>query len=245
MPSLVRYRGFYEAFAGVAVDKYLLRVLFTGYVPSKDEVGFQMREELIDSKPLFFGTNLCMMSSNRVSKEIAMRRITVGIAVALITFVLGISGAGAWNFIALETPPKSISYPTIVGDTFTPSQANSVAEQEIRELYRQYDIAQNQHDVEFFERIETDSFVLTYRSGDTLTRAKAIEALKRGGKGITYSNDDLNIQLHGDVAIVTGQITARHSSNEGGYSSHWRWVDLLKNNNGRWQIMSTTQIDNH
>jgi len=174
-----------------------------------------------------------------------MRRIVPGIAATLITFMLGSFTADVWNFIAEEpaTEPVSYYFEPLVDPTT--AKANYVAETEIRELYRQYDIAQTRHDIEFFERTETETFLLTYKSGDTLTRAGAIEALRSSGTGITYTNDDLNIQLHGDVAIVTGRMIAKHGNDkEGGYTSEWRWVDLLKNNNGRWQILSTTQIDN-
>lgn len=171
-----------------------------------------------------------------------MRRCSFEVAVVLFTFVVGISAAGVGKYFIRNPAAHNCKQSPLrlpaTGDV------NPTAEAEIRELYRQYDIAQTRHDAEFFKRTETDTFVLTYRSGHSVTRAEAIEALNKDQSGTEYSTDDLNIQLHGDVAIVTGRMTAKHGNDqEGGFSSQWRWVDLLKNNSGRWQIMSTTQID--
>jgi ketosteroid isomerase-like protein len=176
-------------------------------------------------------------------KETFMRHTALRVAIALTTFAAGSSAAGVWHLIS-PSPAAGTARRDARPEWSLAIASSHGDEREILELYRQYEIAQTAHDAAFFERTEADSFILTYQSGGTLNRTQAIEALGRWPKDIKYTNDELNIQLHGDVAVVTGRMTARHGDGEtGGATSQWQWVDLLKKRAGRWQILSTTQID--
>jgi ketosteroid isomerase-like protein len=167
-------------------------------------------------------------------EEAGMRRITLHAAIALITFLVGISIAGAWR----PFDPKPTSRTIPLRAELKPVSAD---EEEIHELYRQYAVAQTKHDVSFFERAEADSFVLTYTNGESLTRAQAIAYMKTWDKSIKYSNAVLDIQLYGDVAIVKGEMTATYPGSVDG--SQWRYLDMLMRRDGDWQILSTTQIN--
>jgi ketosteroid isomerase-like protein len=170
-----------------------------------------------------------------------MCRITLRAAVALMTFLVGISVAGAWKSLGLKPAPETTPLRVELKPVAVPGTSHSAVEEEIHELYRQYAVAQTRHDASFFERTEAESFVLTYTSGDTLTRAEAIAYMKTWDKNIKYSNDVLQIELYGDVAIVEGQMTATYPDSD--YSSRWRSLDVLMRRDGYWQILSTTQIN--
>jgi len=55
-----------------------------------------------------------------------------------------------------------------------------------------------------------------------------------------YMSDDLDVQLYGDAAVVTGRMTATHQRQ--GYEYSWRWIHMFARRNGQWQILSTTQV---
>jgi len=100
-----------------------------------------------------------------------MRGITVYSAIALSTFVLGTSITKAWNLF-LKVPRFDSS------SSVTGAMPTSEVEQELFEIARQYDIAQTNQDAAFFEKLETDNFILTYADGSTLTRAQDIALMK-------------------------------------------------------------------
>lgn len=181
------------------------------------------------------------MSSNKVLKEIFMRRISIGVAVALITFVLGSSTSAFWNIITGGPHSSVISYSYQHSAPRSSDIPDSIGEAEIHELYRQYAIAQTNHDAAFFERVEADTFILTSRYDGTRTRAQAIEAMHTWSKDVQYSNRVLDIQLFGDTAFVKMEMETTYPTTE--YGSNWRWVDVLKKQNGSWQILSSTEID--
>jgi hypothetical protein len=179
----------------------------------------------------------------KLPKEAFMSRLILHAAAALVTCSAGLSAAHLWHSPrpprAPKAPPAALSEPVAAARA-----AERLAEQEIREIIRQYDIAQTRHDVGFFEKTEADSFLLTYADGATQTRSQAIASMLSWDKDIEYTSDDLRVQLYGDaVAVVTGRMTATRAGRESEYGQQWRWIDLFVRRDGRWQIISTAQID--
>ena len=168
-----------------------------------------------------------------------MRRIALRFAVALITFILGVALASGWHSLR-KSSTVDLPIPDAEGKLeYTSNISSSDADRELVEIYRQYASAQTKHDVAFFERVETEGFILFDRYGRSLTRTEDIELLKGLDPNTNYSQDDLKVQVYGDGAIVTGRMTASFS--RGGQYS-WPWIDVCVKRNGRWQILSTTQL---
>lgn len=159
-----------------------------------------------------------------------MRRITVQIATALITFIVGISAAGTWSLFSNNPTPE------IAGAN------NHRAEQEILAIMRQYDVAQTRLDASFFEQIEADNFTVTLRSGRTLTKAQVIAFMKTWDGKTKFAHEDLHVQFYGDAAIVTGWMTATDMVEGNQYFRRWKSIYLFIKLDGRWQILSTTQV---
>jgi ketosteroid isomerase-like protein len=76
-----------------------------------------------------------------------------------------------------------------------------------------------------------------------MTRAEDIAAMLASPKDARYTTDDIRVQFYGNTAIVTGCMTATHTGIHDSYGLRWRWIDLFLKHNGRWQIISTTQVD--
>lgn len=170
-----------------------------------------------------------------------MRR-SLHVAVALATYLLGLSAAGLRE--AARTPPAPTPRVTLQeGFARAPSgEPAAAAEREIREIIRRYDLAQSRHDAAFFREIEADGFVLMQADGRALTRDEAIADMLTWPKDLEYTSGDVEVRVYGDVAVVTSRCTARRL---GSGDALWqgRWLDLFVRHSGRWQILSTAAID--
>jgi hypothetical protein len=163
-----------------------------------------------------------------------MRKLVLRLVIACSTFSAGIFLTNVWNSLA-RADGQTIQIP--VADY---ARAVSPAETELLSIYRDYGGAQTRHDSAFFERVEADNFILFRPDGTSLSRTEDIDFLNSFPTDITYQDEDLNIKIYGDAAIVTGRMTANYS---GGFSHSWRWIDVCVRHGGRWRIQSTTQLD--
>jgi hypothetical protein len=174
-------------------------------------------------------------------EEIVMHRITLYVAIAFITFIIGISAESAWNLkpTAEAAMVKEGVYSRPVAASSRLKAEEKIAREELVEIMRQYDIAQSKHDAAFFKRLEADSFTLT-AYGRTYTLAEDLALMQSLGNSTIYTSDDLDVQPYGDAAVVTGRMTATHLRAGDEYS--WRWIHMFIKRNGQWQILSTTQV---
>jgi ketosteroid isomerase-like protein len=162
-----------------------------------------------------------------------MRKLVLHLAIACGTFGLSVFLSSIWNW----PRPADIPIQTVYVRDADPIVSKT--EPGLVEIYRDYASAQTKHDIAFFERVEGDDFILFSR-GKAFSRAEAIQWLKSLPTNIVYKLEDLNVEIHGNAAVVTGRMTATYRD---GYSSSWRWIDVCVRRGGRWQIQSTTQID--
>jgi len=166
-----------------------------------------------------------------------MRRITLYFATALFTFIVGTSFGRTWNSL-FGKPLFDESTSGSEGESgHLPSSA---VEQELLEIERQYDIAQTNQDAAFFEKLETNNFILTFADGSTLTKTQDIALMKSWDPRIKFVSDDLRVRTFGNAAILSGRTTEISPT---GDRNSWRWLDLFVKRDGRWQILSTTDVD--
>jgi ketosteroid isomerase-like protein len=169
-----------------------------------------------------------------------MHRIILRIGVTLVTFIVGVSLTGAWNFLFGTSSRDGSALGAEEALSCPPSDSPASDTQELRKIYDQYAVAQTEHDATFFEQNEAEDFILFEPYGKNLSRTEDIELLRTLDPQTKYTIDDLHVQLRGDAAVVTGRMTATFPSG-GSYS--WPWIDVCVRRNGRWQILSTTQVN--
>ena len=168
-----------------------------------------------------------------------MRRMKTYFVAALLTFIVGITVTKAWNVLrsfGVESSASGLERNLSIPVPKPPAEV----EGELLEIARQYDNAQTSHDAAFFERIETDDFVLTYADGSSITRAQDIALMKTWDPNTKFVSDDLQVQVFGKAAIMSGRMTEITPT---GSRASWRWLDLFVKRDGRWQIQSTVQTD--
>lgn len=157
-----------------------------------------------------------------------MRRLILHVALALLTLTTGIFATRGWNFL---------------GQRFAPEATTSQAEKEMLEIERQYDIAQTQIDIAFFEKIEADDFKLITKDGATFTKAQTIAPMKNWKRETQFTSDDLHVEVYGNTALVTGRMTATKIGEGNKGRMQLRWLDIFVKRNGRWQLLNTVQLE--
>ena len=170
-----------------------------------------------------------------------MCRFVLYSVVALMTFVGGISAdVAVKSFSAFLPSEMTLNANAGLNPT---TSARTSAEQEILNIMRQYDVAQTQLDASFFEKIQADSFVVTLRNGSVLTKTQVIALMKTWDGKTEFRHEDLDIQIYGDTAIVTGWMIARPLGEQGSDFARWRSIYVFVNRDRGWQIISTTQVN--
>lgn len=161
-----------------------------------------------------------------------MRRLLAHLAIAFCTFGISVFLTNICNWFSNEKIPAQavrIS-PTISG----------AGDTELLRIYEEYAAAQTRHDRAFFERVESDDFVLFYSDGRRYSRSADLDLLNSSPTEIVYEIENLSIQTFGNAAVVSGRMTATYKDK---YQHSWRWVDVCRKKDGQWQIVSTTQFD--
>jgi hypothetical protein len=163
-----------------------------------------------------------------------MPRLALRVAVALLTFLIGLCAAGLRGDAVKDCCAKASSPAAFSSD--------AAEEAEVLSLMRQYAEAQTRHDESFFERAEADGYTVYMRGGGTLNKSQVIAMMKGWDLRTAYTHEELRVQLVGDVAIVTGWMRATRTD-DATYCNRWKSVYLLRKSGGRWQILSATQAN--
>jgi ketosteroid isomerase-like protein len=54
-----------------------------------------------------------------------------------------------------------------------------------------------------------------------------------------FTQDDYNVKVIGDAAIVTGRSTVKGTRDGKDWNGQERWTDMFVRRNGRWQAVAT------
>ena len=136
----------------------------------------------------------------------------------------------------------------VVGCSFANGQtstANSTKkgdpdEEAIKQLERDWDIADTKGDTAALDRILASDYVQINLNGASETKAQRLNSLK--SKERTFESKTINemrIQLLGNVAVVYGLSTVKSTLQGKDTSGQYRWTDVLVKRNGQWQALTT------
>jgi ketosteroid isomerase-like protein len=150
------------------------------------------------------------------------RLLTVIVAM----FMLGLSAFG-------QTPDHAFGQ--------TPDQKNkrdaNVA-RELRNLVRQWDDVDVKGDAAALDRLLAREF--TFVGGQT--KAQYLASVKNLPPELTIESalsTDLEVQVYGNTAIVTGLDTIKGKNKGQLYTNKWLYMDVWINRGGRWQCVKT------
>ena len=163
-----------------------------------------------------------------------MRRLFINATVSVITFVSSII---LTNVAKPTIEPVVAPLPVIIS---MPDESPSEDEMEIRQIFRDYGPAQTRHDRKFFERVEAEEFMLFSSGEKPLTRSEDIKSMNEEPLTDRYELNIIDIKFYDDSAVVNSVMTVLHSD---GDTISWPNIDVCVKRNGRWQILSTSQLD--
>ena len=160
-----------------------------------------------------------------------MRKLFLYMSIASITFFMSLG-----IMTLFDSPPLTTT--TVVVHTSQPEQHVNPDEQILREIYREYGPAQTNHDRAFFERVESDRFILFDRDRN-LNREEAIRGMESWPRDTVYQREVESIRFIGSGAVVIMRMHARSNIEVDSYRS----VDVWIKDGDRWQILSTTELE--
>ena len=121
-----------------------------------------------------------------------------------------------------------------------PAQVNR-DEQTLRRLEDEWLGSYLRGDKETFDRIVADDFTSTDESARFRNKAQEREVIQAAPSNIKASltNEDLQIRIYGDNAVVTGRIVSRvQLSGQPEISFQSRFTDTLLKRRERWQVVA-------
>lgn len=160
-----------------------------------------------------------------------MRKLFLHLLIAATMFWFGLGVTNVVRFFRVAPAPPSENQTRQLDVVYLGPD-----EKQLLQIYNEYGPAQTNHDRAFFERVESDRFVL-FRDDRNLTREEDIREMESWQMGPVYDSDVESIRILGDTAVVTGRMQARFKNGE--YQS-WSFVDVCIRNGNSWQILSTT-----
>ena len=120
------------------------------------------------------------------------------------------------------------------------AQAPGTVERELTVLENAWSTADVQRDSSFLNRLFADEYVSTDDEGGVRTKAEDIAIVASGEWQMTsFRLTDLRIQVHGNVAVVTGLNTNAGTWHGRDASGEYRFTDVFVRREGRWQCVAT------
>ena len=164
-----------------------------------------------------------------------MKKWFLRVLVALLAFTFSVVLTGVLRFFfgggpAMDRPFAVESRPFM---DFSDDHA------QIASIYNQYGEAQTRHDRAFFERVETENFVL-FSGSQRLTRDEDLQWLEGQPTDIGYDVRINHIKVFGNSAVARGRMLITYGD---GGTAEWPFIDVLIKRGNTWQIQSTTASD--
>jgi ketosteroid isomerase-like protein len=120
----------------------------------------------------------------------------------------------------------------------TKVSAAADAEQQVRDLERQFEAAILHGELAFFERVLAPEFTHTSQNGKHRNRDEWLANHKAGESPYDSLNTDgLSVRVYGPTAIVTGKIAPKGRSSSGApIEGAYRFIHTWINHGGNWQV---------
>ena len=94
-------------------------------------------------------------------------------------------------------------------------------------------------DFETLDLIYSDSFIFSHSTGDVETKSEWLTTLRKGDPFTSRRVDQIEVELHDDVAVTQGRIHAISDSNDPRWREYSIWyIRVYAREEGRWQLLS-------
>jgi ketosteroid isomerase-like protein len=117
--------------------------------------------------------------------------------------------------------------------------AMTSVEQTLIELEKAWNAAFLRKDLAALERIMADDIVIVYGDGSRATKAKDLAGLGKGEQVTTSTQDEFQVRVYGDAAVVMSRLTSTGIREGKRFSAQFRYIDVFEKRDGRWQCTMT------
>lgn len=109
------------------------------------------------------------------------------------------------------------------------------AEEEIRSLENERNVAILNGDAAALDRMTADDYTFITLRGELRTKSEIVKGFRSGSfKYESRQISDLNIRVYGNTAVVTGRSNQKGVENGKDYSGDYRFTRMYVRQNGRW-----------
>ena len=160
-----------------------------------------------------------------------MNKLFIRLLVAFIAFSLSMVLTGFKKFLTLDPPAP------VIPVAATQLRSFAADESQICQIYAEYGPAQMRQDREFFERVETEDFIL-FVGHEQITRDEDIQWMLQQPPNITYEVRLQRLEVYGSSAVAHGVMEQRYSN---GQVDEYPFIDIWVKRDNAWRIQSTHQ----
>lgn len=124
------------------------------------------------------------------------------------------------------------------------TKSRSAAEEEVRQLEREWLDAYEQYNAEAMDRIVADDFVITFPNGKLQTKPQLMAMIKRprreGAPAKRFYTEGVELRVYGDdTAILRGRVIEESQQDGKPVKEESRYTDVYVKTNGRWQVVAS------
>ena len=113
------------------------------------------------------------------------------------------------------------------------ARSESLPEQELKALEQARGEAIRTGDMETLDRIYTDDFRGVTTTGQVVDKPTLLQVFKGVDKRLTFTGEDVQVRVIGDVALVSGLVTGRAGDE---VVTAFRYLHVYAKREGRWQL---------
>lgn len=124
--------------------------------------------------------------------------------------------------------------------TLTAQSKSDSSSSKILALENKWNAAYKRGDIATMESLLAEDFIITLEDGTTLSKSGYIAHNGDSTQHIDITEmTDLNVRMHGNVAVVTGAYHEKGTSRNKPYEYRDRFTDVWMNITGRWQVIAS------
>ena len=117
--------------------------------------------------------------------------------------------------------------------------ANINVQEELKKLENDRAQAVLKGDTATLDRMTADDYTVINISGQLLTKAQVLEAIKSGDlKYDQLENNDIQVRVYGDTAVLTGRTTQKGQFKGKDISGQTRFTRVYLKQHGKWQAVA-------
>lgn len=131
---------------------------------------------------------------------------------------------------------------TLMPAQTTQQQTLTKAEEEVRNLERQWLDAYEKHDSQAMTRIVADDFIITFPNGTMQSKLQLMQMIANPNPTspkMHFYTEDVKSRAYGDTVILMGRVVTEYERDGKKVKEQSRYTDTYVRRSGRWQVVAS------